>query len=124
MMKCNAGRMGTGKTYYNDQHQKKEGIEHSEEYIRTLTWLHRRMRVWVVLSREEDKYLKIRGKSALPEAMPIGKELVIDNVQKCVHHMDDQEGWEDHPVLHPLFKPRGKLIEGEWECEFGHSYEN
>ena len=107
--KCNAGWMGTGKTYYNDQHQKREVIEHRREYTATLTRLQKRMRVWVLLSREEeDQYLAIRGKSSLPEAMPIGDEIVIDNVQKYMHHMDDQEDWEDHPVMHPLFKPSQK----------------
>ena len=23
-----------------------------------------------------------------------------------MHHIDDQGGWEDHPVLHPLFEPQ------------------
>ena len=47
------------------------------------------MRVWVVLSREEeDKYLEIRDMPSLPEAMPIGKEVVVDNIPKYVHHMD------------------------------------
>ena len=89
-----------------------------------MTQLHKRMGVWVLLSKEEeDKYLEIRGKSTLPEAMSIGEELAIDNVLKYVHHMDDQEGWEDHPVMHPSFKPPGTQIEEEWKCEFGHSHE-
>ena len=100
--------MGTGNTYYNDQYQKKEVIKHRNEYIETLLWLHKRIWVWDLLSREEeDKYLEIRGKTLLPEAIPVDKELVIDNVSKHVHHMDDQEGSEDRPVMHPLFKQVG-----------------
>ena len=85
--------MGTDKAYYNDQHQKKEVTKHREECIATLHWLHKRIRVWIVQSREEkNKHLEMRGMSSLPEAMSVGEVVVIDNIPKYVHHMDDQGG--------------------------------
>ena len=38
----------------------------------------------------------------------VGEEVTIDGIKMYVHHMDDQEGWEAYPVLHPLFKPGDK----------------
>jgi hypothetical protein len=64
------------------------------------------MRVWVVLrDEEESKYLAIRQNSSVPEATLAGEEVVVDGGNKCVHHMDDQGGWEYCAVLRPLFKP-------------------
>ena len=123
MKKCHARLMGTGKCYYNDQHQKVEVITHREEYIKTINLLQKRMRVWVVLSKaDEDRYLGVRQMSSCPEAMPVGKGVVIDDVKKYVHHMDDQGCWADKPVLHPLFKPSTFPKEDKWVCEFGHSH--
>ena len=48
--------------------------------------------------------------------------MVIDNVTKYVHHMDDKGGWENNPVLHPLFQPVPKPQEEDWICAFDHSY--
>ena len=124
MIKCKAGRCDTKKIYYNDQHQKKEVIEHRELYIETLCRLDRRMRVWVILSKdEEEEYLKCREKSPFPTAMPLGEEVVINSIPKYVHHMDNQGGWEDNPVLHPLFQPGPKPPEEDWKCSIGHSYD-
>ena len=60
MKKCQVTRCDTQKTYYNDQHQKADVIDHRNNYIAALERLQRRMRVWVVLSaEEEDKYLVV-----------------------------------------------------------------
>ena len=62
--------------------------------------------------------------SLFPEAIPVGKVVVIDDIPKYVHHMDDQGGWEDTPVMHSLFDLVGKLIKEKWQYEFGHLYES
>ena len=81
------------------------------------------MRIWVVLSNnEEERYLECRSKSPYPAAMPLGEKVMIDNIPKYVHHMDDQGGWEYNPVLHPLFEPQPKPQEEEWKCAVGHCY--
>ena len=54
--------------------------------------------------------------------MSVGEEVVVDNVSKYVHHMDSQGGWENNPVLHPLFQPGPKPQEEDWMCEFDNSY--
>ena len=54
--------------------------------------------------------------------MPLGEEVIIDNVKKIVHHMDDQEMWSKDPVFHPSFEPGNKPTEEKWTCSFNHSY--
>ena len=54
--------------------------------------------------------------------MPVGEEVVVENLSKYVHHMDDQGGWGKNNVLHPLFQPGPKPQEEDWMCEFDHSY--
>ena len=52
------------------------------------------MRVWVILSKEEeDNYLKARSKSPYPTSMAVGEEVMIDDIPTYVHHMDDQGSW-------------------------------
>ena len=68
--------------------------------------------------------MEVRSKSPVPTVMPVGEEVMIDNTPTYVHHMDDQAGWEDNPVLHPLFTPVPKPRQEEWKCRFGHSYDN
>ena len=124
MMKCKSGQCNTKTIYCNDQHQKPEVNKDQEQYIETLEQLQRKMCVWVVLSKdEEDNYLECKRKSPLPTAMPLVKEVMIDNIPKYVHHIDDQGGWKNYPVLHPLFKPEPKPQEKEWKCGIGHSYD-
>ena len=53
MSKSKATRCGTQKTYYNDQNQKVDVLKHLDEKPATLTKLQRRMRVWVILSKEK-----------------------------------------------------------------------
>ena len=109
MKKCKAGRCDTKKTYYNNQQKKADVIKSRVQYIETLERLQKRMRVWVVLSKvEQDNYLEVQDKSPFPIVMSVGKEVVVDNVSKYVHHMDDQGGWKNNPVLHPLFQPGPK----------------
>ena len=67
--------------------------------------------------------MKAQSKSPYPTSMPVGKEVMISNTPIFVHHIDDQGGWKDNPILHLLFKPRPKSQEEEWECIFGHSYD-
>ena len=101
-----------------------EVILHRKEYIAMLKQLQKRMRVWVILSEEEEEaYLEVQRKSPIPTAMPVGEEVKIDGTSTFVHHMDDQGGWEDNPILHPLFKPGSKPLEEEWECIFGNLYD-
>ena len=124
MLKCNAGRCDTKKTYYNDHHQHPDVIAHRLQYISVLKQLQRRMRVWVVISAsEEARYRLLRSKSSFPDVMPDGEELIVNEVTVFVHHMDDQDRWGDHPVLHPLFEPGDKPPKEEWSCDFGHDYE-
>ena len=112
------------KTYYNDQHQKKEVIAHREEYIHTLQRLHWQMRVWVILSaKEEATYVERRQQSSVPDTMPLGEEVIVVGKQLFVRHTDDQEGWEASPVLHPKFEPGKKPTKEDWHCDFGHDYE-
>ena len=74
MLKCSAGRRDTKKTYYNNQHQNKEVLAHRDKYIETLRRLQRRMRVWVLLSSEEEAaYVERRRQSPVPDAMSLGK---------------------------------------------------
>ena len=74
MSKSKATRCGTQKTYYNDQHQKVDVLKHRDENPATLTKLQRRMRVWVILSKEEeDNNLNDRSKSPYPTSMPVSK---------------------------------------------------
>ena len=53
MIKCNATRMGTQKTYYNDHHENPEVIEYRLNYILTIRKLQKRMRVWVKISKQK-----------------------------------------------------------------------
>ena len=55
--------------------------------------------------------------------MRLGEEVTLDGIKVFVHHMDDQEGWESHPVLNPLFEPGQKPANEDWCCNFGHDYE-
>ena len=81
------------------------------------------MRIWVVLyNKKEESYLGCRSKSPYPAAIPLGEKVMIDNIPKYAHHMDDQGGREDNPVLHPLFEPQPKPQEEEWKCAVGHCY--
>ena len=109
MKKCGGGRMDSKKTYYNDHHQNPEVIEHREKYIGTIKKLQKRMRVWKLLTEdEEEEYLKKREWSPLKEAMPVGEKVEVDGKIVFVHHIDDQEGWFKDAQLHPLFKPGKK----------------
>ena len=99
-------------------------IAYRKEYIEKLKRLQRQMRVWVVLSaHEEAAYAERRQQSPVPDAMPLGEEVAVDGNKFFVHHMDDQEGWEENPVLHPLFEPGPKPAKEDWHCDFGHDYE-
>ena len=117
------GRCNTKKTYYNDQHQKNDVIKSRVQCIETLDCIQKIMPVTVVLSKvEQDNYLDVREKSPFPISISVDEEVVVDNVSKYVHYMDDQGGWENNTVLHPLFQPGTKPQEEDWMCEFDHSY--
>ena len=91
MKKCKAGWCDTKKTYYNDQHQNSDVIKSRVQYIETLELLQKILRVWVVLLKvEQDNCLEVRDKPPFSIAMPVRKDVVVDNVSKYVHHMDDQ----------------------------------
>ena len=125
MKKCGGGRMDTKKTYYNDHHQDTEVIKHREVYIATIKRLQRRIRVWKLLSEEEEaKYLLKREWSPLKDVMPLGERIELDGKVIFAHHIDDQEGWNRDAQLHPLFKAGEKPNVQDWKCDFKHTYEN
>ena len=124
MTKCGAKRCDTKKTYYNDQHQSTQVIEYRNGYLSYVFKKHLRMRVWKFLSEtEEQKYLERRSLSPFSDAMAVGERFVINNEVKFIHHMDDQEGWQTNPVLHPSFTLGPKPIETNWKCDEGHEYD-
>ena len=45
--------------------------------------------------------------------MPVGEEVMIDDTPTYVHHTDDQDSWENDPILHPQFIPGQTPKEGE-----------
>ena len=123
MQNCDAMRMGSQKTYYNDHHENPEVIVYRINYIKILRKLQMRMKVWRIISeQEEEKYKTMRQWASFESAMPVGEEVIIDGVQKFVHHMDDQEKWSKDPVFHPSFEPGNKQTEDKWTCSFNHSY--
>ena len=65
--------------------------------------------------------MKAQSKSPYPTSIPVGEEVIIDDIPTYVHHMDDHGSWENDPILHPQFIPGPKPKEGEWACIFGHS---
>ena len=61
MKKCDATRMGSQKTYYNDHHENPEVIVYRGNYIKTKKKLQMRMQVWRIISdQEEEKYKTMR----------------------------------------------------------------
>ena len=106
MNKCGAGRTDCKKTYYNDHHQHPVVISFRKKYISLLEKLQRRMRVWKILSEQEENiYLEKRNLSPFKCVMHIGESVMIDDLNYYIHHIDDQEGWEKNPKFHPNFTP-------------------
>jgi len=124
MLKCDASRIRTEKTYYNDHHQKPEVIKHCEGYIENLKKLQKQMKVWKVLSEKDEKeYMKRREWSPYKSVMSVGERCLINNIPVFAHHVDDQGGWEKKPTFHPTFVPVPKPTLDEWSCQYKHGYE-
>ena len=123
MHKCNAGRISNDKTYFNDHHNHPEVILYRNNLFRELLLLFRRMRVWyLATSKEQQLYMAGRELSEAKAMLPIGELVSIEGEEFTVHHMDDKDGWEEQPSLHPSFTPCMKPVLGEWGCDI-HSYE-
>ena len=90
MVKCDATHMETQKTYYNDHNENPEVIEFRTIYIETIKKLQKCMRVWKVLSvEEEQKYITMRKWSSFENAIPLGEIITTNGLTKYVHYMDD-----------------------------------
>ena len=92
------------KTYYNDHHQHPVVISFRKYYILFIEKLQRRMRVWKILSeQEEDIYLEKGNLLPFKCVMPIEESVIINGLNYYIHHIYDQEGWEKNPQFHPNF---------------------
>jgi len=84
-----------------------------------------RMRLWKVISEDEEKkYLIKRNWSPMKDIMPVGENFTIGDSVVFVHHINNQEGWWKDATLHPSYTPGTKPAEGEWKCDFKHTYKN
>lgn len=67
--------------------------------------------------------MEARDLSEAKAMLPIGEKNIIEGEEFTVHHMDDKDGWEGDPVLHPSFTPGIKPVIGKWKCSI-HNYDD
>ena len=80
MTKCNAGRIGNNKTYYNDHHENSETKVYRIGSFNRLFILHKRMKVWYLASEaDQAEYLLLRESSEAKIMFPIGEKYVDDD---------------------------------------------
>ena len=80
MAKCNSGRIGNNKTYYNNHHENYENKVYQIGSFKRLFILHKRMKVWYLASEAEQAYYVLARESLEAKVMfPVGEKYVANN---------------------------------------------